>query len=378
MIYLNNPATTIKKPVSVTNTLFKETLFSSVGGGRDLSKQSQDATEKITSVQDLIAELFNIHTPERICFTQNATYALNLGVSGVLSKNDHIIVTQMDHNSVLRPGVRHGNYTIVKADREGFVNPKDIEKAIKENTKLIVSTHVSNVSGSIQPIAEFSKIAHKHGALFLLDAAQSAGALDIDNDKINADMIAFSGHKGLMGPLGTGGLYVSEKVDLKPIITGGTGSNSKDLTQPSYFPDILHSGTQNTPAITALGEGVRFVLKKGTDLIITHERDLAEAFMDKISKCDRLHILGTTERQRRNGTVSFTIDGMTSGEVSELLLKNYGIVSRGGWHCAYEAHKALGTEANGATRVGFGIFNNYHEVKKAAKAVLEIANKKAL
>jgi len=373
MIYLNNPATSKKKPLNVISRLIKETAFSSVGGGRDLSKTSLLADKRITEVQDYIAELFNIKNPERICFTQNCTYALNMAISGVLDENDHVIVTSMDHNSVLRPVFSHKNYTIISADKSGYVNPKDIKKAIKDNTKLIITTHASNVSGTIQDVKEISKIAHKNDALFLLDAAQSAGILEINQKDINADLIAFSGHKGLMGPLGTGGLYVSENVNLKPIIKGGTGSNSKNLSQPDFYPDILHSGTMNFPAISALGDGVKFVLKKGTDKILSHERALASEFIDRISHLENVKILGTKDINKRNGTVAFTIDGIDSQNVAELLLKDYGIVSRGGWHCAYLAHKSLGSEKSGAVRVGFGLYNSYKDVKKLSKAVSEIS-----
>lgn len=373
MIYLNNPATSKKKPISVITRLIKETAFSSVGGGRDLSKTSLLADKRITEVQDYIAKLFNISYPERICFTLNCTYALNMAISGVISEKDHIIVTSMDHNSVLRPVFSHKNYTIVSADKSGYVNPNDIKKAIKDNTRLIITTHVSNVSGTIQDVKEISKIAHKNNALFLLDAAQSAGILPIDQNHINADLIAFSGHKGLLGPLGTGGLYVGENVKLNPIIKGGTGSNSKNLTQPEVYPDILHSGTINFPAISALGEGVKYVLKKGTDKILSHERSLAEEFIDRISILDNIKILGTMDMNKRNGTVAFTIGEMNSQKVSEILLNNYGIVTRGGWHCAYLAHKSLGSENTGAVRVGFGIFNTYNDVKKISKAVSEIS-----
>jgi len=373
MIYLNNPATSKKKPLNVISRLIKETAFSSVGGGRDLSKTSLLADKRITEVQDYIAELFNIKNPERICFTQNCTYALNMAISGVLDENDHVIVTSMDHNSVLRPVFSHKNYTIISADKSGYVNPKDIKKAIKDNTKLIITTHASNVSGTIQDVKEISKIAHKNNALFLLDAAQSAGILEINQKDINADLIAFSGHKGLMGPLGTGGLYVSENVNLKPIIKGGTGSNSKNLSQPDFYPDILHSGTMNFPAISALGDGVKFVLKKGTDKILSHERALASEFIDRISHLENVKILGTKDINKRNGTVAFTIDGIDSQNVAELLLKDYGIVSRGGWHCAYLAHKSLGSEKSGAVRVGFGLYNSYKDVKKLSKAVSEIS-----
>ena len=236
MLYLDNAATTLKKPLSVYATLFKSTLFSGGNAGRGGHKMSMDAVRAIVDTQDLIAQLFNIKKAENIVFTQNATYALNTAILGTMSNGGHIVVTEMDHNSVLRPACLPGNYTVVKADKSGYVHAEDVEKAVRKDTKLIVCTHASNVCGTIQPVYAIGRIAKKHKIPFLLDVAQTAGSINIDAEKMNADMIAFPGHKGLMGPLGTGGLYVKSPEELAPLVTGGTGSNSESVSQPEFMP----------------------------------------------------------------------------------------------------------------------------------------------
>ncbi len=372
MIYLDNPATTKRKPISVSLSLFINTLTSSVNAGRGGHKYSLKGAKIITDTQNKLAKLFNIQYPERIAFTQNATLALNMAIGGVLAKGTHAVVTSMDHNSVLRPCNLFGNFTVVWADKDGFVDPDDIKKAIRSDTKLIVSTHVSNVSGTIQPIAEIGKIARENGILFLADAAQSAGTVLIDTEAMNIDMLAFSGHKSLFGPLGTGGLYVGERAKLLPYITGGTGSLSKQLTQPDSLPDMLQAGTLNTPAIAALGRSVDFILKKGTDNILAHERYLAKSLIDRLENIDGVKVLGTRNIESRNGTVSFTIDGIPSEEVAHLLAAKYKIAVRGGWHCAYLAHKTLGSEKSGAVRAGFGYYNTMYDVRALSWAIWDI------
>ncbi len=373
MIYLDNAATTKIKPRCVINSLINNTIENSVNAGRGGHSLSQKGTSVISNTQDSLARLFNISEPERIAFTQNATLALNMAINGALANGGHVIVTSMEHNSVLRPVHRLGNYTIVNADSEGFVDPDDIKMAIKPDTVLIISTHVSNVSGSIQPVAEIGRIARENNLLFLVDAAQSAGAVKIDVAKMNIDLLAFSGHKSLLGPLGTGGLYVGERAKLMPYITGGTGSDSKSLLQPEYMPDMLHAGTLNTPAIAALGTAAEYVLRHGTKNILAAERALAKDLIGRISEIDGVNVVGSKDISRRNGTVSFTIDSLSSQTASEILSEQYGIAVRGGWHCAYTAHKTLGTAQSGTIRASFGLFNSISDSKKLAFAVKEIS-----
>lgn len=374
MIYLDNPATSRQKPFPVIASLFSNTLKNSINAGRGSHRYSLRGAALLEEAAEELSLLFGISDTSRIAFTQNATYALNMAIGGVLAGGGHAIVTSMEHNSVLRPVHARGAYTMVWADSEGYVSPADIEAVIGEDTRLIVCTHMSNVCGSIQPIAQIGEIARQHNVLFLVDAAQSAGSLDIDIGDMNIDLLAFSGHKGLMGPMGTGGLYVGERAELTPIITGGTGSNSDSLTQPDILPDMLEAGTQNVPAIAALGRAAAFVREIGTGRILAHERALAEEFIGLVSGLNGVKILGGKDMKKRNGTVAFTIEGIASAEASERLDRDYKIAVRGGWHCAYTAHKTLGTSEHGAVRAGFGFYNSRNDVKKLADAVKELAN----
>lgn len=376
MIYLDNPATTHKKPLSVSASMFYNTLVNSVNAGHGAHRCSLKGVRIIASAQDETAELMNIDFPERIVFCQNASLALNMAIGGILSGGGHAIVTSMEHNSVLRPVHSFGNYTMVYADGEGYVDPDMIEAVIGEDTKMIICTHASNVSGSIQPIAKIGEIAKKYGILFLVDAAQTAGSVEIDVKQMHADMIAFSGHKGLMSPLGTGGLYVGENVRLLPIISGGTGSDSKNLNQPENLPDMLQVGTMNTPAIAALAAGIKKVKRIGTKRILEHERELASMTIDALDKIDGVRVLGGRDMNKRNGTVSFVVDSYASGEVSRILDAEYNIETRGGWHCAYYAHQTLGSEEAGAVRVGYGWYNTRRDAKRLIKAVKKIAQKR--
>lgn len=375
MLYLDNAATSFKKPFCVYHAIIKHSLATSVNaghGGHDLSLKGM---RKIIEASEAVADLFHISDPQRIAFLPNATYGLNMAIAGLAGKEEHVIVTQMDHNSVLRPAHQNTQYTVVPADAEGFVQARDIEKAIRPNTKLIVCTHVSNVCGSIQPIREIGKIAKKNHIPFLLDAAQSAGCLHIDVKQLGVDLLAFSGHKGLMGPLGTGGLYVGENIRLKPIISGGTGSMSESLLQPSYMPDMLHSGTMNAPAIIALGEGVRFVKQHDPQSIGTQERYLAELLIADLKNMKQVKVYGKKYGELRNGTVAFNIGSQESGRTAEILNDDYRIAVRGGWHCAPLAHKALGTGETGAVRASFGFFNTIRDKDRLTDAIYQISKR---
>lgn len=373
MIYLDNAATTLKKPFPVTAALIKNNIFSNVNAGRGSHSFSLKGAAMLDAAAEEVAQLFGIEDSSRIAFMPNATLALNTAIGGALPNGGHAVVTSMEHNSVLRPIHSHASYTMVWADSEGFVKPEDIEAVIGRDTKLIICTHISNVCGSIQPIAQIGELARRHNLLFLVDAAQSAGILDIDVREMNIDLLAFSGHKGLMGPMGTGGLYVGERAGLVPIITGGTGSASDSLTQPDTLPDMLTSGTQNVPAISALGRAAAFVREIGTTRILTHERALADEFMQLVSGISGVKILGSGDIRRRNGTVAFVLDRLPSAEASERLDKEYGIAVRGGWHCAYTAHKTLGSADFGAVRASFGYYNSRNDVKRLAAAVKKLS-----
>ncbi len=364
MLYLDNAATTVKKPWQTYASMTYNTLFYSANAGRGGHRLSLRNMNKIIEVQELIAELFNIDKPQNIALTPNATYALNTAIIGTLAGGGHAVVTQTEHNSVLRPVHGLGNYSIAKADKNGYVSAEEIERAIRNDTKLIVCTHASNVCGTIQPVEEIGKIAKKHGILFMLDAAQTAGCNEIDAQKINADFIAFSGHKGLMGPLGTGGLYVKNPEMLIPVITGGTGTDSESLIQPKVMPDMLHSGTLNTPAIAALGASVKFILKEGAKAIGERERELSARLDEMLANTPGIKLYGD---KNKIGISAFNKIGLSSAEVEERIGKEMAL--RSGYHCAPLTHIALGTENVGAVRISFGAFDTKREVNRAYKLI---------
>ena len=306
-----------------------------------------------------------------MAFFQNDTYALNTAICGFLKPQDHVIITNMAHNSVLRPVHRHGRYSVAKADKNGNLIISSLKNAIREDTKLIVCTHASNVCGSIEPIKKISEIAHEKGIKVLADTAQTAGVQDIDVLDLGIDMLTFSGHKGLMGPLGTGGLYISEDINLEPLVVGGTGSMSESFTQPEIMPDMLHSGTQNMPAIAALGKGVEFV-KKHRQEIEEKEKSLAVNFIEEILNIDGVKVYGNIYNDR-NATVAFNIKDIDCIRVARVLEEEFNIQLRAGLHCAPLAHKALKTEKTGCVRASFGFFNKTNDVKKIVSAINKIA-----
>ncbi len=373
MIYLDNAATSLKKPASLYPSMLKNTVFNSANSGRGGHFYSIRASELIYKTTESLCTLFNIKSPEQIAYTHNATLALNMGILGVLDKNSHAIITQMEHNSVLRPVHKTCRYTVIKADSMGRINPKDIEKAICDDTKMVICTHASNVCGTIMPIDEISKIAHRHGLYFMLDAAQSAGSIPIDVIKTGIDIMAFSGHKGLMMPMGTGGIYVRDGITINPLITGGTGSLSESPLQPDFMPDMLQSGTLNAPAIISAKKSVDFIICETVEAIQEKESYLATRVINDLKNIDNVTV--HSPEIYRNGTVAFNIRNKDSVEVSDILNRDFGICTRGGWHCAYPAHIALGTEKKGAVRASFGYFNTEKHAKKLVDAIYKISSK---
>lgn len=370
MIYLDNPATSMKKPACVLSAMARNTRDYSVNAGRGGHSASIKGATAIGETQEALADFFGIKNPERIAFTQNATYALNMAITGFLSRRDHVIITSMEHNSVLRPVHRLCSYTIVEANEKGEIDPRQIEGAIRRNTKMVITTHASNVCGTVMPVYEIGAICRRYGLVYLLDSAQTAGIIPIDVEKMGVSMLAFSGHKGLMGPLGTGGLYVAENVRLFPLIVGGTGTHSKNKYQPEDMPDMLHSGTLNTPAIMTLKTAVEYINSVGIKNIEEKERSLAEYLVSELKNIQGITVYGK-EQGNRNGTVAFNVGNLASGEVADVLDRDYKIAVRGGYHCAYTAHQSLGSEKNGAVRAGFGVF----DTKKEADSLLFAVNK---
>ena len=366
MIYLDNAATTIHKPQQVYETLYEYSTKHGANALRGAYGESLKSSEVIVDAQNIIGALFNIKQVQNIVFTQNATYALNTAILGTLEKDDHAVITQMEHNSVVRPIHSLCSYTVVKADKDGFVSPYDIEKAITPKTKLIAVTHASNVCGTLQDIKSVSKIAHLHKVKLLIDAAQSAGAVEIDIEEINPDFLAFSGHKGLMGPMGTGGLYIKNPQELKAVICGGTGSDSQNVAQPETMPEKFHSGTLNTPALAALTEGVKYIMDTGVKEIGRYENEIAAFLKSELKNMKGVKVYGAKESV---ANVAFNIEGIDSGETAKLL-NDFAL--RAGYHCAPFAHNALGTQDTGAVRASFGIFNTRDEARALADSVYKI------
>lgn len=377
MIYLDNAATTFPKPESVYEKFNQAMSEYGANPGRSGHKMALEASRDIFHAREELAGLINIDNPLDIIFTFNCTLALNYAIQGVLKEGDHAITTSMEHNSVLRPlhhlSQRGVEVSIVRANERGEINPNDIKKEIKENTKLIIMTHISNLTGNIMPVRDVGRIAKERNIIFLVDSAQSIGVYDIDIKDMNIDLLAFPGHKSLLAPQGTGGLYISDEIELDTIIQGGTGSFSHQVEQPILLPDRYESGTLNAPGLSALGSGVRFIKEQGIDKIRKHEEDLAFRFIDGISRIDNVKIYGTCERGLHAPVVAFNIIDKDSSEVAEILDEKYNIATRPGLHCAPLAHSTIGTDREGAVRASFGFFNTNEEVDIAIDAIERIA-----
>jgi len=378
MIYLDNAATTYPKPSSVYKNVMKAMKEYGANPGRGSHAMAIEGAKVIYETRELLAELFNLDNPMNAIFTFNATDSLNIAIKGILNSGDHVITTEMEHNSVLRPikglekiGVEN---TIVECSSDGTVSLSHIENAIKDNTKLIVTTHVSNLTGTIFPIEEIAKICKKHNLLYLLDASQSAGVLDIDLKKYGIDVLAAPGHKGLLGPQGTGILLINTDIDLRQLKEGGTGSRSGSLIHPDFYPDKLEAGTHNLPGIAGLNAGLKYILDKGTKSIYSHEKNLLDIFIKELRKNSKIKIYGPEAIEHRSGVVPINIEGMDSSEVANILDSSYSIAVRPGLHCAPLAHKAIGTEKIGAVRFGVGPFNKKSDIMEAVKALNEISS----
>lgn len=376
MIYLDNAATTFPKPRQVYEAVLDCMENYGANPGRAGHKLAMRAGREIYECRENIAKLLNVSNPMSIVFTHNATDSLNLAIKGVVKSGDHIITTSIEHNSVIRPikaleknGVEN---TIVKCDKYGHLDPNDIKKAIKPNTKLIVTTHASNVCGTIVDIESVGNIAKENNVLYLVDASQTLGVYDIDIQKINVDMIAAPGHKCLLGPQGTGMLYIRDGLEVNILKEGGTGSNSEDLFQPNMMPDRYESGTHNTPGIAGLNAGVKFILDTGIDKIRKHEEELCEYMLTKLTEVPNIKIYGPLDSKKRAAVISINIGDIDSGEITFILDDMYEIATRSGIHCSPLAHKTLGTLRQGTVRFSLGYFNTKDDIDKAVEALKEI------
>lgn len=377
MIYLDNAATSFPKPENVYTSMEKCIKTYCANPGRGSHSMSVQSSLEVNSTREKLASLLKTNDSLNICFTKNATEALNMAILGCLKEGDHVITTCMEHNSVLRPLKTLEKYngiklTIVEGDGMGRIDPFIIKRHINKKTRLIACTLSSNVNGIIMPVREISKIAESKGILFLLDASQGLGSIDIDLGRIYTSMLAFPGHKGLLGPQGTGGLYVSSGVRLNPLMSGGTGSKSEYLLQPDIMPDRFESGTLNTPGIVGLGAGVEFVLKTGLSEIKRKKDTLIKRLNDGLSQNRSIKLYNPQDVNENSGIVAFNVKDTDSSEICALLDKRYSIECRSGLHCAPLAHKHFNTNKTGMIRLSVGYFNTMDEIDNTILAINRI------
>jgi cysteine desulfurase family protein len=376
-IYFDNAATSWPKPPGVRAAL--DEYFGEAGGnpGRSGHRMSVAAARIVGDAREALAELFNAPDPSRFVFTQNATHALNLALFGLLHAGDHVVTTSLEHNSVMRP-LRHlescgVEISVVNCTREGLLDLDDVRRAFRRNTRLLVTIHGSNVVGTLMPIHALAALAREHGIRYLVDASQTAGAMPVDVHALGVDLLAFPGHKGLLGPTGTGGLYIREGLTLAPLMRGGTGSDSAREIHPDFLPDAYESGTLNAAGIAGLAAGVRFLSDIGLEAVKTHEQKLVAEFLAGASEIAGVTVYGPRDAALRCGVVSFNVDGATASDVALILDESFEIMVRSGLHCAPAAHRTLGTFPTGTVRFSFGWFNTPVEIEIAIQALRDIA-----
>lgn len=376
MIYLDNAATTLHKPPEVAEVV-KQAILTAGNAARGAHSVSLSASRTVFETRQKLAQLFSCPRPDHVVFTMNSTEALNIAIYGLLSPGDHVISTDLEHNSVLRPlydlQTRGVFVDFVSADRRGNVRYEDFEALFRENTKLVVCTHASNLTGNVLDIAHISKIAHAHGARLIVDVSQTAGSIPIDMQKMGIDVLCFTGHKGLMGPQGTGGLCIQPGVEIRPLLRGGTGVHSYDKNQPQAYPTRLEAGTLNGHSIAGLDAALDFLLAQGVETIGARERSLMRRFYDGVRDIPGVTVYGDFSQEARAAIVALNIHDYDSSEVSDVLFTDYGIATRPGAHCAPRMHEALGTEKQGAVRFSFSYFNTEEEDDAAIHAVRELA-----
>jgi cysteine desulfurase / selenocysteine lyase len=379
MIYLDHAATSWPKPREVIEAMAD--FLEQAGGnpGRAGHRLSIEAGRIVYDVRETLAEFFNASDPLRIIFTANATHAINLCLYGVLRPGDHVITSSMEHNAVMRPlrdleskGI---HLSVVSCNKNGSIDPDAVAQAMRPSTRIVAVTHASNVTGTILPIADIADTAHKSGAFMLVDAAQTAGVLPIDVQAMNIDLLAFTGHKGLQGPQGTGGLVIGNSMrvnDIEPLWRGGTGSRSAFEIQPEELPDKFESGTVNGPGIAGLGAGVRQIMKRGIEAIRSQEMDLTQRLVDGIKSLDGVTVHGPTDAARRTSIVSFTAAGHRVSEIGLRLDEEFEILSRVGLHCAPAAHRTIGTFPEGTVRLALGLHTTQEEIASVIDAAKKI------
>lgn len=380
-IYLDNGSTSFPKAPGLGDAVKSFIDNCGYNINRGGYEGAYEVADTVLETKHLLTELFNVGKgkEKNVIFTPSVTYGLNFIILGLLKPGDHVIISSMEHNAVARAveSLREKGVevTLAECDSEGIIDLENFERCFKENTKLVVICHVSNVSGTIQDAEKIGEIAKEKGVFFVLDAAQSAGAVDIDFSKFGLSGLCVPGHKGLLGPQGIGAMILEDELAkaILPTIFGGTGSISDSLKMPDFLPDKFEPGTLNLPGIIGLNHSVKYVMSKGNDEFLSHERKLAVIFIEGIKKIDpegkKIRILGPKNISKRVGTVSLDFPEMDNSDVAFKLESEYGIMTRCGMHCAPLAHKTLGTYPNGTVRFSFGYFNTIEDVKSAIKAI---------
>lgn len=381
MIYLDNGATTLQKPECVKEALL-EAMASMGNSGRGVHDASLYAGRIIYRARESLAELLGAAAPEQVVFTANATESLNLVLGGLFGPGDHVITTVCEHNSVLRPLYRLQGVELsvlpVKAEageerQAGILAYDELESLLRPNTKALIITHASNLTGNITDLEQAAAFAKKHSLLLIVDAAQTAGAVPMDMERMGIDVLCFTGHKGLYGPQGTGGVCVRPGLSIRPLKVGGSGIHSFDREHPSEMPAALEAGTLNGHGIAGLGAAARWLLETGVEQIRAREQALLRRFVDGVKEVEGVTLYGNPDLDRRTGIQSLNIRDYDSARVADCLYEDYGIAVRGGAHCAPLMHEALGTREQGAVRFSFSYFNTEAEADEAAAAVRELA-----
>lgn len=373
-IYLDNAATSFPKPKEVATAVYDFIVNNGTSSGRGSYKKAMQSDYIVYECRKLIGKLFNFDNPKKVIFTSNVTDSLNIAMRGILKENDHVITSSLEHNAVwrcLKTLERDINIKIdtVECSKDGITNQQDIKKYIKKDTALIVFTQASNVLGTIQPIREIGAIAREHNIPFLVDSAQSAGAMKIDVKEDNIDILAFTGHKSLLGPMGTGGLIINTDIDIKPLKAGGTGGDSAYEYQPDYYPNHLETGTSNVSGIAGLREAIKFLNKEGIENIHNKEKELTKYALEKLETVKDIEIYGPKDCEKMLSVISFNIKDKRPEDVGSILDQKYDIMLRAGLHCAPTAHSVIGTKERGTLRIGLGYFNEKEDIDKLVEAL---------
>lgn len=377
MIYMDNGATSYPKPPEVVDALMDATVNYCANPGRSGHFMAARTAQEIYKARLAVAKLFAVDEPGRIVFTKNCTEGINLALKGILREGDHVVTSSMEHNSVVRPlmELRHRGVTttFISCERDGSIDPENVRAAIKKNTRLIIMTAASNVTGTKMPLESIGRVALRNGVIFMVDGAQGAGHMNLNVKKNHIDILAAPGHKGLLGPQGTGILYIKKGLEITPLIDGGTGSRSGEIEQPRDFPEGYEAGTVNSPGIIGLGAAARVINKIGVEVIGEHERRKTEKLQRGLKEIDGVIIYGPEDTHKKTAVVAINISGIDCEEVAGILNDRYGIAVRAGFHCSGKAHETIGTGDVGCVRICPGFYTSEKDIAAVIRAVREIA-----